>query len=79
MNNGDKPKNVLPELPQGGIQLIITMLPGGQINLNGPLHDKILCYGLLQVARDIVRDFKPQQVVVPTLVLPPNLRGGGQG
>ncbi len=64
------------EEQQPSIQIIISMFPNGQINVNGPIHDKILCYGLLEIARDIVKDYKPQQVIVPQIVLPPNLRGG---
>jgi len=30
----------------------------GGITVNGPLEDKILCYGLLEYAKEVVRDFK---------------------
>lgn len=34
--------------------LTITMTTDGQIQVAGPISDKILCYGLLAVAHDII-------------------------
>jgi len=30
----------------------------GKISVNGPLEDGILCYGLLEYAKEVIRDFK---------------------
>lgn len=38
-------------------RLIIELMPDGRVNMNGPLGNKTLCYGLLEVAKDIVRDW----------------------
>jgi len=67
----------LKSVPPGaeGLTFTIIVAPNGEINIHGPLHDKVLCYGLLEIARDLVKDFKPQQVVVPKLVLPTNMKG----
>lgn len=40
------------------VTLTISITQDGKINVIGPLHDKVLCYGLLEAARDVVRDFK---------------------
>jgi hypothetical protein len=47
----------------------------GSVTVNGPIKDKIVCYGLLDCARDAIRDFNhkgEQQIEVPKLaVVPP--------
>lgn len=46
--------------------LVITMNQAGEISLSGPLENKVLCYGLLEVGRDIVANHKaPEQRIVP--------------
>lgn len=42
-------------------QLVITIAEGGKINVTGPIDDPILAYGMLEVARDVVREFNDQQ------------------
>lgn len=42
------------------VQVVITMGPNG-VNVQGPLNDKLLCYGLLEVARDMIQSHKPEQ------------------
>lgn len=37
-------------------QLLISMLDDNTINVQGPIGNKLLCYGLLEVAKDIVRN-----------------------
>lgn len=54
-----------------GIQRLIIMLDeDGKVKLNGPLQNKLLCYGLLEVARDIIKDHK---VVIPVAAIPPGI------
>lgn len=38
------------------VTLAITMGPQG-IKVTGPLHDKMLCYALLEIGRDSVKDY----------------------
>ena len=38
----------------GKTQLIITLNEDGTIEASGPFENKLLCYGLLDIARDIV-------------------------
>lgn len=55
-------------------QLIITLMADGSINVNGPIKNKHLCYGLLECAKDAIREFgaknKDSDIVVPF----PNLK-----
>jgi hypothetical protein len=42
-------------------QLIITMNAGGQVQVNGPIANRMLCYAMLEFARDAIRDYKPAE------------------
>lgn len=43
-------------------QIVITLDARGNIGLNGPLHDKILCLGMLELARKAVLDYQPAAI-----------------
>ncbi len=60
------------------VQLLIS-LENGVLSLAGPVDDPILCYGLLEAAKDAVRDIasgaataatKPPITIVPAGALP---------
>jgi hypothetical protein len=36
------------------VQMTITISEQGQLNVNGPIHDKLLCFGLLELAKEAV-------------------------
>lgn len=65
------------------IMLIIKFIPGQGVQVQGPIQDKTLCYGLLESAKDAIRDFKPPTVEVPapgvarSLLQGVNLGNGG--
>ena len=45
----------------------------GEMQVQGPVQNKVLCYGLLEMARDVVKEFKMGGIVVPSnVMLPPN-------
>ena len=47
------------------ISLVITLTPDGKVGVGGPINDKLLCYGLLESAKDAIRDFKmPQDKII---------------
>ena len=46
------------EMPDAVVAILITLDKNGVVNVNGPLVDKVLCYGLLERAKDIVRIYK---------------------
>ena len=39
------------------IRLEITLYPDGICNVSGPIPNKALCYSMLELARDAVKDF----------------------
>lgn len=51
-----KPKPEDPG-PKEVAQLTVTLLDTGAVNVTGPINNKTLCYGMLEVAKDIVRDY----------------------
>lgn len=57
-------------------RIIIEMTDDGQFNVHAPLQDKILCYGLLEAARDVIKDYMApdSRVVAPPagLIVPRN-------
>jgi hypothetical protein len=48
--------------------LRIGMDEKGAVIVDGLLHDKILCLGVLEIAKTIVMEFKPEEknIIVPT-------------
>ena len=43
-----------------GSRLVIELMPDGQLSLQGPLQDKILCYGLLELAKEVISKHKSE-------------------
>ena len=52
------------------VQLVIEMDPQGNVSVTGPIANKLLCYGLLESARDAIKDHCDKQgqhkIVAPT-------------
>lgn len=49
--------------PKFQAQIIVTLLMDGSIQVIAPLDNKILCYGLLEVARDQIAAHKPSGIL----------------
>lgn len=48
------------------ITLTIVVEENGQVGVNGPIHDKVLCYGLLEIGRQAIQAYDPgQRIVTP--------------
>jgi hypothetical protein len=53
-------------------QLTITLDEQGNVGINGPINNKVLCYGLLELAKDALRNYDPnKRVELATGTLPP--------
>ena len=54
------------------VRLSIIMFSNGEITLHGPVQDKILCWGLLRAAEEIVSRYKADSsnIVVPDIMVP---------
>lgn len=49
-------------------QLLITLTAEGGVNVQGPIKDKVLCYGMLDCARDAIKDFADKQAAVSKII-----------
>lgn len=62
----------MPEPEQ--IQIVITMTPDSQVSVTGPLDNKVLCYGLLEVAKGVISAYRPAaekpRLVEPVAAIP---------
>ena len=67
-------------------ELVIRVSTDGRIQVSGPIHDKLLCYGLLESARDAIKEhtdkMAPPAIQVarpadPFLMPRPTGRSGG--
>ncbi len=47
--------------PQKIAELVISIDAAGNVSVNGPIENRMLCYGLLEVARDVIVEFQEQQ------------------
>lgn len=50
------------------IELKISMNQQGQIQVSGPLENKIACYGLLEAAKETIAAFHAKKASGPTIV-----------
>lgn len=57
---------------QAEVSMLITV-KGNQLAVNGPLHDTIFCYGMLERAKDLVRKMQDERAKKG----PPGMTPGG--
>lgn len=51
----------MTDTKQQPVQMTITIEENGSVTVAGPLASPVLAYGLLEAAREVVRDFQRQQ------------------
>lgn len=62
--------------PKPAATLTIRLYPGGQLRVDGPMQDKILALGMLELAKSVVLAFRAaDRIQVPRLIPPRGLRG----
>ncbi len=49
-------QEAVQEQPKGP-SLLIELLPDGTISVHGPLQNRLLVYGMLEAARDVVQNY----------------------
>lgn len=69
-------ENPPPNLPPKQVvkELIIRMFNDGSVDVTGPLPEKVLCYGLLAMAHDSIKDWNDKQQKSNIINLPPGSR-----
>ena len=48
------------------LTLTITLNSDGQVGVTGPIGDKLICYGLLEVAKETIKDFNKKMIEKPS-------------
>ena len=56
------------------IQITITLHDDGQLTVSGPLQNKVMAYGILELAKDVIRahQVKAPDIIVPVRLMPNN-------
>lgn len=54
-------------MPEPMVQLLLTLNKDGTLNVTGPIDDRVLCYGMLDYAKDVIREYQASRakLVVP--------------
>lgn len=47
------------------VQLLITLKRDGKVEVTGPIQNKLVAYGMLEMARDAIKDYKPAVIEIP--------------
>ena len=68
MAHKNQPPSTIPTLAEaaaqsGVVQILIRMDPVHGLQIQGPINDTVLCYGMLEAAKDAVRSFGAQQAM----------------
>lgn len=58
------------------MKIEIVVLPDGSVNVTGPLQNKILCLGALELAKGVVLNFKPDETPGIVIARPNGLANG---
>ncbi len=59
-------------------KLTITLSPNGKVQVEGPVDQVMLCFGLLEVAKDVIRTHAQKQAESPIIPLHALLPGNGR-
>lgn len=68
----------MSEATTPSIRLVVEMLPDGRVTVSGPIDNKLLCYGLLESAKDAIREFQLNQKLIQPVALVPRLGPNGR-
>ncbi len=50
--------------PNEKARMTISLMDDGNVHMVGPLEDKILCYGMLEIAKQIVQNHNSEKKIV---------------
>lgn len=44
------------------VRLVIEMTQAGVVTVTGPVESKVVCYAMIELARDAIKDHKPSLI-----------------
>jgi hypothetical protein len=47
------------------VQLIITMDDAGNVSVSGPIENKLLCFGMIELAKLAIQNYVPSPIIKP--------------
>ena len=50
------------------VKILIELLEDGNVNINGPLENKVLCYGLLKMGEVLVTNYENKKIISAIMV-----------
>lgn len=54
-----------PQMPAHIRTLVITMdVTNGNLQVAGPIEDKVLCYGMMEGAKDVIQEHNAKRIAV---------------
>ena len=59
------------------VKILIELLDDGNVNINGSLENKVLCYGLLKMGEVLVTNYENKKIVSAILVPSDKVVGRG--
>lgn len=60
------------------LRLVIEVNAQGQVQVHGPLDQKVVCLGVLELAKVAVLNFKAEEHrIIPAGIMPVPVRNGG--
>ncbi len=60
------------------VSLTITLNDNGSVSINGPLTNKLLCWGMLTAAEKLVETYEKPLIEVPDFITPPDVKQTGK-
>lgn len=57
-----------PEKPRA--QIVLTLDHAGRLNVTGPIKDAILCYGMMELAKDVIKTYNAAHRAEPAVMVP---------
>ena len=59
------------------VKIIIELMEDGNVNINGPLENKVLCYGLLKMGEVLVTNYENKKIISAIMVPSDKVVGRG--
>lgn len=59
------------------VKILIELMEDGNVTINGPLENKVLCYGLLKMGEVLVTNYEAKKIIPMVMVPSGSVLGRG--